>query len=120
MLSAKLGVDLPAALGQPSACPGDVCWQWGDEAQVSITKSADGICYDVAWQARTLERLMDCIDIGTDQVYCFLNWTHNPILCLFTYQSTVWFGGPEEKVQHFPMQPSNTRPEVMKPSNLRN
>ena len=86
---------------------------------MSITKSADGVCYDVAWQARTLERLMDYIDIGTDQVYCFFNWTHNPILCVFSYQNTVWFGGPEEKVQHFPMQPSNTRPEVMKPSNFR-
>ena len=50
---------------------------------MSITKSADGVCYDVAWQTKTLDRLMDCIDIGTAQVidlvqYSFLEKKAKP------------------------------------------
>ena len=69
---------------------------------MSITKSADGVCYDVAWQTKTLDRLMDCIDIGTAQVidlvqYSFLE--KKPMYSLLEH-SLVWW--PRREVSAFP------------------
>ena len=102
-MSARLGVDLPPELGDPTPCKdGDddidrICWNWGEAAQFQVDKrdgssSDDDACYDISWQNQeyipfrgesSLRSMTDCFVLEDD---------------------THWFVGPEEYHQHFPMQ----------------
>ena len=101
LLSARLGVDLPPELGEPTPCIEDsvntdhICWAWGEAAQFQVDKrnaDDDDTCYDITWQNReyipfrgeaSLRSMTDCFLLEDD---------------------THWFVGPEEYYQHFPMR----------------
>ena len=94
VLSGKLGVRLPSGLPPPQVVEpcvqeegqGDSCWQWGDLAELRIEQE-DENCYQLDWSVRGQSVVEDCLDIG----------------------SAHWYGGPEERVQHFPLRRENMR-----------
>ena len=68
---------------------GDSCWQWGDLAELRIHQEGEN-CYQVQWTVRGQSVVEDCVDIG----------------------EAHWYGGPEERVQHFPLRRENSRARV--------
>eukprot|EP00094_Tigriopus_californicus_P007111 TCALIF_06846-PA protein Name:"Similar to Kiaa1161 Uncharacterized family 31 glucosidase KIAA1161 (Mus musculus)" AED:0.06 eAED:0.06 QI:229/0.25/0.2/1/0.5/0.4/5/0/668 len=91
-LTWALGTSLPRELRDPEQCSsGNICWQWGNLARLSVDKSSDDQCYEVTWSVNQLSATMDCFKIG----------------------DAKWFTGAEEYFQHFPMEPEqNKRPLV--------
>lgn len=83
LLSWNLGTELPHELEDPTQCSnGNICWKWGNLAQLTVDKSSDGQCYEVNWSVNQLSSAMDCFKIG----------------------EAKWFVGAEEYFQHFPME----------------
>ena len=95
MLTGELGVRLPPGLPPPQLlepCPvaeSDSCWLWGDLAQLRVHQEEEN-CYQLHWSVRGLAVVEDCLDIG----------------------EAHWYGGPEERVQHFPLRRDNSRGRV--------
>ena len=97
VLNANLGLDLPPEIGvvavDCSSIGSSICFSWGSTARLDVTKSADGVCYDVQWETRRLTSSRDCFNVGADQ-------------------GSLWYGGAEEFMQHFPLELTNSRAEV--------
>jgi len=91
-MSGSLGASLPDSIGQPTftVCDqGAFCFSWEDVADMKV-KEVNEKCTEIEWRSNKLKEVEDCIDIGSD----------------------FWFGGPEEREQHFPMRPNNSRARV--------
>ncbi len=93
-LVVRLGAGLPEGLGRPSRSEEDgrrVRYRWGRLAELEVEESPEGRCYDVAWTTGHLNVLRDLFVIDGQ---------------------TLWFGGPEERTQHFPLRRDLRRKET--------
>jgi alpha-glucosidase len=92
VLAGRLGAGLPGLVGAPrlaECLPGaGLCLAWPGLADLAITE--EDSCFAIHWTVQHLQLAEDCIAIGP----------------------ALWYGGPEEMVQRFPLDPAARRARV--------
>ena len=90
-----MGLAVPAGLGAPNVdldnSSSTLTLSWSSTASVTVSKTADDVCYWVKWVTRGLNSVRDCFEFGG---------------------KTRWFVGPEENEQHFPLSKTAVRNSI--------
>ena len=85
-LVAELGSGLPGGLPEAkrreTGGGSKVEYEWGSVARLEVEEDAGGKCYHLEWKTSHLSSLQDSFEIG---------------------EETLWYGGPEERTQRFPL-----------------